>query len=76
MPGQTKNIIFLLLLAGFGTKAGIVPLHIWLPYAHPQAPSHISSIMSGVMIKTAIYGLIRFIIFVLGVQSSWWGFYC
>jgi len=73
MPGQTKNIIFLLLLAGFGTKAGIVPLHIWLPYAHPQAPSHISSIMSGVMIKTAIYGLIRFIIFVLGVQSSWWG---
>ena len=73
MPGQTKNIIFLLLLAGFGTKAGIVPLHIWLPYAHPQAPSHISSIMSGVMIKTAIYGLIRFVIFILGVQSAWWG---
>ncbi len=73
MPGQTKNIIFLLLLAGFGTKAGIVPLHIWLPYAHPQAPSHISSIMSGVMIKTAIYGIIRFVIYILGVQSSWWG---
>ncbi|MDD5408853.1 MAG: proton-conducting transporter membrane subunit [Candidatus Omnitrophica bacterium] len=73
MPVQTRNIIFLLLLAGFGTKAGIVPLHIWLPYAHPQAPSHISSIMSGVMIKTAIYGLIRFVIFILGVQSSWWG---
>jgi hydrogenase-4 component B len=73
MPGQTKNIVFFLLLIGFGTKAGIVPLHIWLPYAHPQAPSHISSIMSGVMIKTAIYGLIRFIIFLLGVDSSWWG---
>jgi len=73
MPGQTKNIIFLLLLAGFGTKAGIVPLHIWLPYAHPQAPSHISSIMSGVMIKTAIYGIIRFVIYILGAQSYWWG---
>ena len=73
MPHQTRNIVFLLLLAGFGTKAGIVPLHIWLPYAHPQAPSHISSIMSGVMIKTAIYGIIRFVIFILGVNSSWWG---
>jgi len=73
MPLQTKNIIFLLLLIGFGTKAGIVPLHIWLPYAHPQAPSHISSIMSGVMIKTAIYGIIRFVMFILGVNSPWWG---
>ena len=73
MPAGTKNIVFLLLLAGFGTKAGIVPIHIWLPYAHPQAPSHISSIMSGVMIKTAIYGIIRFVIFILGVNSSWWG---
>ncbi len=71
-PGM-KNVVFLLLLAGFGTKAGIVPLHIWLPYAHPQAPSHISSLMSGVMIKTAIYGIIRFVIFVLGVNSIWWG---
>lgn len=73
MPLQVKNIVFLFLLIGFGTKAGIVPLHIWLPYAHPQAPSHISSIMSGVMIKTAIYGLIRFVIFILGVSASWWG---
>jgi len=73
MPSQTKNIVFLLFLIGFGTKAGIVPLHIWLPYAHPQAPSHISSIMSGVMIKTAIYGIIRFVMFILGVNSSWWG---
>ncbi|MFA5144500.1 MAG: proton-conducting transporter membrane subunit [Candidatus Omnitrophota bacterium] len=73
MPLGTKNTVFLLLLTGFGTKAGVVPLHIWLPYAHPQAPSHISSIMSGVMIKTAIYGIIRFVIFILGVNSSWWG---
>jgi hydrogenase-4 component B len=73
IPGQTKNIIFLLFLIGFGTKAGIVPLHIWLPYAHPQAPTHISSIMSGVMIKMAIYGIIRFTMFILGVSSSWWG---
>ena len=73
LPSQTKNIVFLLFLIGFGTKAGIVPLHIWLPYAHPQAPSHISSIMSGVMIKTAIYGIIRFVIFILGINSSWWG---
>ena len=73
MPDNVKNIVFVFLLIGFGTKAGIVPLHIWLPYAHPQAPSHISSIMSGVMIKTAIYGMVRFIIFILGVNSLWWG---
>jgi len=73
MPPNVKNIVFLFLLAGFGVKSGIVPLHIWLPYAHPQAPSHISSIMSGVMIKTGIYGIIRFIIFILGVDSIWWG---
>lgn len=73
MPSSVKNIVFLFLLIGFGTKAGIVPFHIWLPYAHPQAPSHISSIMSGVMIKTGIYGIIRFVIFILGVDSMWWG---
>lgn len=73
MPHQTKDIVFLLFLIGFGTKAGIVPLHIWLPYAHPQAPSHISSLMSGVMIKTAIYGIIRFVIFLLGINAGWWG---
>ncbi|MBI5399054.1 hydrogenase 4 subunit B [Candidatus Saganbacteria bacterium] len=73
MSAKQKNIIFLLLLAGFGTKAGIVPLHIWLPIAHPQASSHVSSLMSGVMIKTAVYGLIRFGIIILGVNSLWWG---
>ncbi|OGC25128.1 hypothetical protein A2291_07030 [candidate division WOR-1 bacterium RIFOXYB2_FULL_42_35] len=73
LPIQQKNILFLLLLVGFGAKAGIVPLHIWLPYAHPQAPSHVSALMSGVMIKTAIYGLIRFVILILGVNALWWG---
>ncbi len=73
MPQAAKDSVFLLLLIGFGTKAGIVPLHIWLPYAHPQAPSHISAIMSGVMIKTAVYGIIRFVLFILGVTSAWWG---
>lgn len=73
MSPQLRNIVFLLLFAGFATKAGVVPLHIWLPYAHPQAPSHISSIMSGVMIKIAIYGMIRFFMTLLGPQAAWWG---
>lgn len=53
------NIVFLLLFVGFGTKAGFVPFHNWLPDAHPAAPSHVSAIMSGVMIKTGIYGILR-----------------
>lgn len=68
-----RNIIFLLLFIGFAVKAGVVPFHIWLPYAHPEAPSHISSIMSGVMIKIAIYGMIRFFIMLLGPGAAWWG---
>jgi hydrogenase-4 component B len=70
---QVRNIVFLLLFVGFATKAGVVPLHIWLPYAHPQAPSYISSIMSGVMIKIAIYGMIRFFVVLLGPGPAWWG---
>ena len=54
-----KSLVFWAALIGFGAKAGIVPLHVWLPYAHPAAPSHVSALMSGVMIKTAIYGLFR-----------------
>jgi hydrogenase-4 component B len=53
------SLLFVLALVGFGTKAGIVPLHVWLPEAHPAAPSHVSAVMSGVMIKTGIYGLVR-----------------
>ncbi|MDD4179238.1 MAG: proton-conducting transporter membrane subunit [Candidatus Margulisbacteria bacterium] len=73
MSPLLRNWLFIFFLIGFGTKAGIVPLHIWLPYAHPQAPSHISALMSGVMIKTALYGLIRFVFLVLGISSLWWG---
>ena len=54
-----RNVIFLLALVGFGSKAGIVPLHVWLPMAHPVAPSHVSALMSGVVIKMGIYGLVR-----------------
>ena len=59
LPEQTKLLVFVLALIGFGSKAGIFPLHIWLPHAHPAAPSHISAVMSGVMIKTGIYGIIK-----------------
>lgn len=59
IPAQTKLYVFVLAFLGFGSKAGIFPLHIWLPKAHPAAPSHISAIMSGVMIKMGIYGIFR-----------------
>jgi len=72
MPQGLRNLLFVCFFIGFGTKAGIVPMHIWLPYAHPQAPSHISSLMSGVMIKTAVYGILRFIVVILGIGSLWW----
>lgn len=72
-PASLKNLLFVFLFIGFGFKAGLVPFHIWLPYAHPQAPSHISSIMSGVMIKVAVYGMLRFIVTVLGAGQAWWG---
>jgi len=67
-----RTLAFLIALIGFGAKAGIVPLHVWLPYAHPAAPSHISALMSGVMIKTAIYALIRVYFDFLGGQFPWW----
>jgi hydrogenase-4 component B len=63
---------FWLALAGFGTKAGFWPVHIWLPDAHPAAPSHVSALMSGVMIKMGIYGLLRALTF-LGPPPPWWG---
>ena len=59
IPSEAKLIVFFLALVGFGSKAGIFPVHIWLPHAHPAAPSHISAVMSGVMIKMGIYGIIR-----------------
>src|SRR5271157_514840 len=66
------GLLFVLALVGFGTKAGFVPLHVWLPEAHPAAPSHVSAVMSAVMIKTGIYGLLRILTF-LGPPQAWWG---
>ncbi|MBI2570101.1 MAG: hypothetical protein HYV63_24125 [Candidatus Schekmanbacteria bacterium] len=66
------GLLFALAVVGFGTKAGFMPLHIWLPEAHPAAPSHVSAVMSGVMIKTGIYGLLRVLTF-LGAPAPWWG---
>ncbi|MBW6470050.1 MAG: hydrogenase 4 subunit B [Methanosarcinaceae archaeon] len=68
-----KNVVFLTALIGFGTKAGIVPFHIWLPYAHPAAPSNVSALMSGVMIKIGVYMLIRVAFDFLGAEVLWWG---
>lgn len=73
IPESAKSVVFILFLIGFGTKSGIIPFHIWLPRAHPAAPSNVSALMSGIMIKTAIYGLIRFVLCYLGVESTWWG---
>jgi len=70
--GPAVTAAFLLAVIGFGTKAGFMPMHIWLPEAHPVAPSHVSAVMSGVMIKTGIYGLLRTITF-LGTPEPWWG---
>ncbi|MBP8120945.1 MAG: hydrogenase 4 subunit B, partial [Burkholderiales bacterium] len=64
---------FLLALFGFGAKAGILPLHIWLPEAHPAAPSPVSALMSGVMLKTAIYGMLRVSLDLLPQPLWWWG---
>ena len=67
-----KNVLFFLAVIGFGTKAGFLPIHVWLPEAHPAAPSFVSAIMSGVMVKTGIYGLLRVFSFI-GIFPAWWG---
>ena len=71
-PASGAGLLFVLALVGFGTKAGFMPLHVWLPEAHPAAPSHVSAVMSGVMIKTGIYGLLRTLTF-LGPLPAWSG---
>lgn len=68
-----RDAVFILALLGFGTKAGIVPLHVWLPMAHPVAPSHVSALMSGVVIKMGIFGLFRVVFDILGDGPVWWG---
>ena len=71
--GIWPTIAFLLALFGFGAKAGLLPLHVWLPEAHPAAPSPVSAMMSAVMLKTAIYGLLRVSFDLLHAQLWWWG---
>ncbi len=72
-PSGWAAAAFLLAFFGFAAKAGVVPLHIWLPEAHPVAPSNISALMSGVMLKTAIYGIIRVTFDLIGDFPWWWG---
>lgn len=67
----TAGSVVILLLLGAGSKAGLVPLHVWLPLAHPAAPSHVSALMSGVMTKVAVYGFIRVVFDLLGTPTAW-----
>lgn len=67
------TVVFLLSLVGFGAKAGVVPLHVWLPRAHPEAPSHVSALMSGAMVALGVYGLLRVGWDLLGGGPTWWG---
>jgi formate hydrogenlyase subunit 3/multisubunit Na+/H+ antiporter MnhD subunit len=73
LPPPWAGVAFWLGLAGFGMKAGIVPLHVWLPDAHPAAPSHVSALMSGVMLKVAVYGFLRLVFDLLGDPHWSWG---
>jgi hydrogenase-4 component B len=66
-------LVLALALFGAGSKAGLVPLHVWLPLAHPAAPSHVSALMSGVMTKVAVYGFVRIVFDLLGAPQWWWG---
>src|SRR5439155_701403 len=68
----TAPLVLVLALIGAGSKAGLVPLHAWLPLAHPAAPSHVSALMSGVMTKVAVYGFIRIVFDLAGPPSWWW----
>ncbi len=71
--GPARTEAFLLFFIGFGVKAGVIPLHGWLPEAHPEAPSNVSAFMSGALIKTGVYGLFRFCAFGLGMPPLAWG---
>lgn len=72
-PLTWATTAFFLAFFGFAAKAGVIPLHVWLPEAHPVAPSNVSALMSGVMLKTAIYGIIRVTFDLLGSFPWWWG---
>lgn len=74
LPNGARTALFILAFVGFGTKAGIIPLHLWLPRAHPIAPSPVSALMSGVMLKIAVYGFVRFAFDFLPGGPSWFGY--
>jgi hydrogenase-4 component B len=69
---NVASAVLLLALIGAGSKAGLMPLHAWLPLAHPAAPSHVSGLMSGVMTKVAVYGFVRIVFDLLGPPEWWW----
>ena len=73
LPSGLSALVLALVLLGAGSKAGLVPVHVWLPLAHPAAPSHVSALMSGVMTKVAVYGFVRVVFDLLGSPSWWWG---
>ena len=73
VPPGARTAIFVLTLAGFGSKAGLLPLHAWLPRAHPEAPSPVSALMSAAMVNLGIYGIIRIDLQLLGPGPRWWG---
>jgi formate hydrogenlyase subunit 3/multisubunit Na+/H+ antiporter MnhD subunit len=73
VPDGVRTAVFLLTLAGFGSKAGLVPLHAWLPRAHPEAPSPVSALMSAAMVNLGIYGIVRVDLELLGPGPRWWG---
>jgi len=72
-PVEWASVAFFLAFFGFAAKAGVVPLHVWLPEAHPVAPSNVSALMSGVMLKTAIYGIVRVAFDLIRIFPWWWG---
>jgi formate hydrogenlyase subunit 3/multisubunit Na+/H+ antiporter MnhD subunit len=72
LPPALAGTVFVLALAGFGSKAGVVPLHAWLPRAHPEAPSHVSALMSAAMVNMGVYGIIRTGFGLLGGGARWW----
>jgi formate hydrogenlyase subunit 3/multisubunit Na+/H+ antiporter MnhD subunit len=72
MSATTRALVFLLVFAGFGSKAGLVPLHVWLPRAHPEAPSHVSALMSAAMVNLGLYGILRVGFDILGGGPRWW----
>ncbi|HEU0191350.1 MAG TPA: proton-conducting transporter membrane subunit [Mycobacterium sp.] len=72
-PQHVRGVVFVLTVVGFGSKAGLLPLHAWLPRAHPEAPSPVSALMSAAMVTLGIYGIVRFDLQVLGPGPRWWG---